>query len=179
MSFIWRLTTCKCHEFLVCNNKMRSLGIHTTFITLQRIHKWFSKISTIICRWWCYILLTGFATGSSLFPLRWRYNKRDGVSNHQHHDCLRNRLFGRRSKETSKLCVTGLCVGNSLVTGEFPAQRASNAENVFIWWRHHALQVGLLRYKNGSETVWSKQIRASSKQLFLASRLRLKLFFRY
>ena len=66
MSFIWRLTTCKCHEFLVWNNKMRSLGIHTTFITLQRIHKWFSKISTIICRWWCYILLTGFATGSNL-----------------------------------------------------------------------------------------------------------------
>ena len=21
--------------------------------------------------------------------------------------------------------------------GEFPAQRASNAENVSIWWRHH------------------------------------------
>ena len=26
---------------------------------------------------------------------------------------------------------------NSLVTGEFPAQMASNAENVSIWWRHH------------------------------------------
>ena len=25
----------------------------------------------------------------------------------------------------------------SPVTGEFPAQRASNAENVSIWWRHH------------------------------------------
>ena len=24
------------------------------------------------------------------------------------------------------------------LTGEFPAQRASNAENVSIWWRHHA-----------------------------------------
>ena len=23
-------------------------------------------------------------------------------------------------------------------TGEFPAQMASNAENVSIWWRHHA-----------------------------------------
>ena len=22
-------------------------------------------------------------------------------------------------------------------TGEFPAQRASNAENISIWWRHH------------------------------------------
>ena len=44
---------------------------------------------------------------------------------------------GRRSKKTSKLRVTGLCAGNSPVTGEFPAQRASNAENVSIWWRHH------------------------------------------
>ena len=37
----------------------------------------------------------------------------------------------------AKLRVTGLCEGNSLVTGEFPAQRASNAQNVSIWWRHH------------------------------------------
>ena len=35
------------------------------------------------------------------------------------------------------LRVTGLCVGNSPVTGEFPAQMASNAENISIWWRHH------------------------------------------
>ena len=27
-------------------------------------------------------------------------------------------------------------VGNSPVTGEFPAQMASNVENVSIWWRH-------------------------------------------
>ena len=44
----------------------------------------------------------------------------------------------RRSKKTSKLRVTGLCEGNSPVTGEFPAQGAINAENVSIWWRHHA-----------------------------------------
>ena len=44
-----------------------------------------------------------------------------------------------RSKKTSKLRVNGLCAGNSPVTGEFPAQRASNAENVCIWWRHHGL----------------------------------------
>ena len=24
-------------------------------------------------------------------------------------------------------------------TGEFPAQMASNAENVSIWWRHHVI----------------------------------------
>ena len=70
-------------------------------------------------------------------PLRWRHNDRDSVSNHQPHDCLLNRLFRRRSKETWKFSVTGLCVGNSPGTGEFPAQRATNAENVSIWWRHH------------------------------------------
>ena len=42
-----------------------------------------------------------------------------------------------RWKKISKLCVTGLCAGNSPVTGEFPAQRASNVENVSIWWHHH------------------------------------------
>ena len=48
-----------------------------------------------------------------------------------------NRLFKRSSKKASKLCVTGLCAGNSPVTGEFPAQMASSAENVSIWRRHH------------------------------------------
>ena len=70
-------------------------------------------------------------------PLQWRHNERDGVSIHQPHDCILNHLFRRRSKKTSKLHVTGLCVGNSPVTGEFPAQMASNVENVPIWSRHH------------------------------------------
>ena len=69
--------------------------------------------------------------------LQWRHNGHDSVSNHQPHDCLLKRLFRRRSKETSRLRVTGLCAGNSPGTGEFPAQMASNAENVSIWWRHH------------------------------------------
>ena len=62
--------------------------------------------------------------------LYWRHNERDGVSNHQPNDYLLNRLFRRRSKKTSKLRVTVLCAGNSPVTGEFPAERASNAEMV-------------------------------------------------
>ena len=69
--------------------------------------------------------------------LQWRHNRRDCVSNHQPHDCFLNRLFRHRSKKTSKLRVTGLCAGNSPEAGEFPAQMASNAENVSIWWRRH------------------------------------------
>ena len=45
--------------------------------------------------------------------LQWHHNGHDSVSNHHPHDCLLNRLFRRRSKKTSKLRVTGLCVGNS------------------------------------------------------------------
>ena len=73
------------------------------------------------------------------WPLQWRHNDHDSVSNHQPHGCLLNRLFRRRSKKTSKLRVTGLCVVNSPGTGEFSAQMASYAENVSIWWRHHGI----------------------------------------
>ena len=69
--------------------------------------------------------------------LQWRHDERNSVPNHQPHECLLNDLFGRRSKKTWKLCVTGLCAGNSPVPGEFTAQMASIAENVLIWWRHH------------------------------------------
>ena len=46
-----------------------------------------------------------------LFSLRWRHNDHAGVSNHQPHGCLLNRLFRRKSKKTSKLRVTGLLCG--------------------------------------------------------------------
>ena len=51
--------------------------------------------------------------GTEVRSLHWRHNGHDGVSNHQPHDCLLNRLFRRRSKKASKPRVTGLCVGNS------------------------------------------------------------------
>ena len=98
----------------------------------------------------CHIELLGFGhpggvlsyfwrvdDNSSFKALQWRHNGRDGVSNHQPYVCLLNRLFRRRSKKASKLRVTGLCEGNSPVTGEFPAQRASNVKTASIWWRHH------------------------------------------
>ena len=67
--------------------------------------------------------------------LQWRHNGHDSVSNHQPHGCLLNRLFRRKSKKTS-LRHWPLC-GEFTGTGEFPAQRASYAENVSIWWLHH------------------------------------------
>ena len=82
--------------------------------------------------------------------LQWRHNDHDGVSMHQPHGCLLNRLFRRISKNASKLRVTGLLCGEFTVTGEFPAQRASNAENFSIWWRHHGMST--------NETVSSMQM---------------------
>ena len=67
------------------------------------------------------------------FSLQWRHNGPDGVSNHWLLDCLLSRLFRRRSKKTSKLCVTGLCEGNSPVTGEFPSLMASTTRVPTRW----------------------------------------------
>ena len=71
------------------------------------------------------------------YPLRWRHNWRDSVSNHQPHGCLLNRLFKRRLKKNIKAPRYWPLCGEFTGSGEFPAQRASCAENVSIWWRHH------------------------------------------
>ena len=51
--------------------------------------------------------------------LQWRHNGRDGVSNHQPHDCLLNRLFRHRSKKASKLRITGRWPVNSPHKGQW------------------------------------------------------------
>ena len=103
-------------------------------------------LSSLVARGVVITTTSGAIRYNEVVTLQWRHNERDGVSNHQPHDCLLNRLLRRRPKKTPKFRVTGLCEGNSPVTGEFPAQRASNAENVSIWWRHHAVMLhGLLK----------------------------------
>ena len=93
---------------------------------------------------WCVVLML-----IMLISLQWHHN-----------GCLLNRLFRGRSKKTSKLRVTGLCAGNSPVTGEFPAQRASNAENVSVWWRHHVLDI---RYLAQPWTATNRETALQSK----------------
>ena len=113
------------------------LSRHHSDVTLTIQNKHLSKIDMpCITENWL-ITLPIMVT----ITLRWRHNEHDGVSNHEPLDCLLKCLFRRTSKKTPKLRVTGLCEGIAPVTGEFPAQRASNAENVSIWWRHHELQV--------------------------------------
>ena len=88
-----------------------------------------------------FLSLIHYHSTMSFITLQWHHNGRDSVPNHQPLDCLLNLLFSPWSKKISKPRVTGLCVGNSPVTGEFPAQRASNTEKVSIWWRHNVFSL--------------------------------------
>ena len=131
---------CRYHQFMAtnpssppCDEPTTIQSVYVEMIYILRLHtKSIPKCSSRVtihkmnrCLWFMQE------------TLQWRHNGRDSVSNRQPHDCLLNRLFRRRSKKTSKLRVTGFCAGNSPVPGEFPAQMASYAENVSIWWRHH------------------------------------------
>ena len=69
---------------------------------------------------WQGSLSVGFCYHCVCISLQWRHNGRNGISNHQSHHCLLNRLFTRISKKTSKLRVTGLCAGNSPGTVNSP-----------------------------------------------------------
>ena len=102
---------------------------HTNLTTLSIIHLTNQTLCTFFYPVYNHIITP--------HPLQWHHKGHGGISNHQPQHCSLNSLFRRRSKKTSKLCITGLCAGNSPVNGEYPAQRASNAENVSIWWCIH------------------------------------------
>ena len=102
-------------------------------------YTWYSLSNHTMCFYMYWQLLEYRSLCRLEIPLHWRNIGNDSISNHQPCDCLLNCLFRRRSKKISKLRVTGFCAGNSPETGEFPAQMASNAETVSIWWRHHDL----------------------------------------
>ena len=84
--------------------------MHICILSTEEIHLAFLKTNVLFCR---ICELSRWEKRDNSQSLHWRHNDHDGVSNHQPHGCLLNRLFRRRSKKTSKLRVTGLCVGNS------------------------------------------------------------------
>ena len=114
-----------------------TVSIHNKNINIKCNNEHNNEKITVVSYFYPACLMVIIRQYGCYQSLQWRHNDLDGISNHQSHDFLLKRLFRRRSKKASKLRVTGLCEGNSPVTGEFPAQRASNAENVSIWWRHH------------------------------------------
>ena len=86
--------------------------------------------------YWYYFVSLSFIC-KYFNALQWRHNDHDDVSNHQPHGCLLNRFFQVEIKEKIKAPRHWPLCGKFTGTGEFPAQMASNAENVSIWWRHH------------------------------------------
>ena len=139
--YIWDMTRCvEIYRIFACPNKQKptlvmstNAGNHTGWIIKYSIRYQGSQMHHLP---WNTHYLFWFPQNITV-----RHNENDGVWNHQPYDCLLNRLFRRRSNKTSKLRVTGLCVGNSSVTGEFHAQMACNAENVSIWWHHYEVEV--------------------------------------
>ena len=76
-----------------------------------------------LVRWDLYIetdlrvmLQDHWASRAQTPTLQWHHNEHHGISNHRHLDCLLSCLFRRTSIMISKLCVTGLCEANPLVT---------------------------------------------------------------
>ena len=132
------------------STQWRHMAVKTSQMTLTRLFSWYQYRCTAQNVYICItikILISRRVTHGSGFLvlfrgltqmyIKWRHNGCDGVSNHWGIGCLFNRLLILSSKKTSRLRVTDLCEGNPPVTRGFPSQRASNAENVSIWWRHY------------------------------------------
>ena len=131
----------------ICSRRACKLAIDTCCLTTHPERRYCYRFCPFSYRFQDSL---GFKSPS---PLQWRHNERDDVSYHRRLGCLLNHLIRHRSKKTSKLRVTGLCEGNSRVTGEFPSQRTSNAENVSIWWRHHEKPLSpAVRYRASATT---------------------------
>ena len=110
------------------------------------VHSWMMTPERCRCEWWyldlfrwkstpCGIIVCKspliFGDGLAIRSLEWRHNGCDGVSNHQPHDSLLNRLFRRRSKKPS-------------VTGDRWIPRTNGqwrGKYISIWWRHHVEKV--------------------------------------
>ena len=78
--------------------------------TASHVH-WYLESKRLLI-WSSFLATHTIRFSLSWNTLQWRHNEHNGVSNHQCLECLLNRLFRRRSKISSKLCVIGLCEGN-------------------------------------------------------------------
>ena len=83
------------------------------------------------------------------FPLHWRHNGRDGVSNHQSHDCLLNRIFRRRSKKTSSSASLAFVRGNHRGPVNSPhkgpvTRKMFPFDDVIMHWSYLCVKVDLL-----------------------------------
>ena len=108
------------------------------FVTVNHIDGWVQDCSLSIAN---APEILQSCTKSSIYiyiTLQWHHSEQNGKS-------AISRLFTqpliqsadqRKNQSSAPLAF----VRNPPVTGEFPTQRASNAENVSIWWHHHGYQ---------------------------------------
>ena len=117
-----------------------------------------------------------YITYVTVATLQWRHNGLDVVSNHHPHDCLRNRLFRRRSKETPKLCTIGLCARNSPHKGQkrgkcFHLMASSCSASVihvhYVWFRRLNAYMTQLINIPGQRTrlFWPRSVASFQKHM--------------
>ena len=75
-----------------------------------------------------------FNTG--IASLQWRHNERNGVSNHRRLVCS-TVCSGADQRKHQSSASLAFVMGIHRWPVDSPAQRASSAENVSIWWRQH------------------------------------------
>ena len=102
-----------------------SLYNQTSFESVKLIFGAFQSILQIAC---CLV---------PWLPLQWRHNDHDVRLKSPASRLFTQPFIQTQIKENIKAPRHWPLCGEFTGTGEFPAQRASYAENVSIWWRHH------------------------------------------
>ena len=142
-----RISTTTCQYLEQCTWSFPGRFLEQMHLNFER--KCITCLHSLGC---CWLLL------KMVVSLQWRHNGHDGVSNHQLHDCLLNRLFRCRSKKTSKLRVAGLCWGihqwpvNSPHIGPV-ARKVFPFDDVIMYFHQKPLTL----------TLWRKLLRLSCK----------------
>ena len=96
--FVFRMC---CRECMCVSHYSVNSYVNVCTFTQNHVYIYIICIYAYAYSLWKEIIKISYST------LLWRHNGHDGISNHQPHDCLLNRLFRRGSKKTSKLRVTG------------------------------------------------------------------------
>ena len=72
--------------------------------------------------------------------LQWHHKECDGISNQWCLDCLLNHLFRHQWKKTSKFRITGLCVGNPLLSWPAPCHNLKQCLIIVNWTLRNKFQ---------------------------------------
>ena len=131
-----------------------------------------------------------FPGNYDIASLQWRHNDRNGVSNHQLHDCLLNRLFRHRWKKTSKAPrhwpLWGEFTGDRWIPCTKGQQRGKSFHLMTSSWLHNARfepkslrsndsqitkPLGLISIGPGSDVSSSDQCLLASEQTAMSQNL--------